>query len=262
MTGTAFEAKFRKVFTMCGSDKAGERQNALEMAVKLCDQQGITFIDAVEEIFGKVEDDGEREQLMELMEKYRVVVDDNKTLADEVTMLRDQVAQPPQNVHEQINGSVDTGAFLKSFFRYPQMLLGQIFAIVGVYLWLFAMFGKWCLDDGVGKIVVGIVTAISLFWVVISILDWTALEYVWRRSVGASVLKACVLVVGLYGTIAAFTRDLSPFQWLAGDRDIVFAGMALGATALATFTNWADRFVWALKTSPHQPYAGLREMFR
>ena len=185
---SAFFMKFKKVISLVGSNREGERHAAADQAFRMCDENDLSVLEALDGAFGN---DAGADELRRQIEELE---DDNRKLAEAVELLNARQHVIPDNAGKEL---------LQRLWSYPEVrLLWTVFTASG-FLWAipamvevfpgFLPFRAWeHLFDwifGLG----------SLLW----FKDWAVAEFS-RRGVGSVVMKGILVVTGVVIGVLGF----------------------------------------------------------
>jgi hypothetical protein len=229
---SAFFTKFSKVISLVGSNREGERHVAADQAFRMCEENGLSILEALGGAFGN--DSG----VDELQKQIEELEDDNRKLAEAVNILNAQQQAVPVDAGRQL---------LARVWSYPQTRLLWALVMASGITWglpeLIAITNH--LHRGWGKCWAWILIAGTALYV----WEWAVAEYA-RRGLGVTLLKAPVVVAGI--SVATFVYQ----------EDSTSCCVVLGCTAGLTLTNGAVWLTHRLAYSDDGLSATLRSWFK
>ena len=233
---TAFFARFKKVIALVGSDREGERHSAADKAFEMCEQNDLSIQEAMEGAFGGTGDDGDAERAEQLERKIAELEDDNRKLSEALNILNANRPLSPETGKE----------LLQKLWSYPQARLLSALLTASCVVWLVPQWARWLefLHRGWG---------IAAMWALLIALatdvwEWSAAEFA-RRGLGVTLLKAVVLLAGIFLAVAGLQRDA------------VGCCIALFFTGILTLTNGAEWLADKLAHSNDEWCVALRSWF-
>jgi hypothetical protein len=246
----AFFPKFRKVIALVGSDREHERHNAADQAFRMCDENELTVLEAVD---GCGKDDGELRKANELIDQMR---EDNHVLSDQVREFAEQMKERemmPDDIDKQI---------LEKVWSYRQVRVGA--AVLLMMLRYFAAARYISLTNATGwyeksiawaMVLSGGISATMCTWM------WVEAEF-WKSGIGVASVKSFLFLTGIYLSIATFNGSMLVSEWnnsaecngLAAEILFAFTGLI----AISNFGNWLAN---VLAKSQREPFRALRSWF-
>jgi len=229
--GSTFFAKFKKVIALVGSNREGERHAAADQAYRMCDENDLSVLEALDGAFGN---DAGADELRRQIEELE---EDNRKLAEAVNVLNAQVQAIPQDAGKQM---------LRKFWSYAQVRLIVALLEASGYFWVLPEFCRWFhLGDGGW---VGFLQGFYAVGVMFFLWQWACAEYI-RSGAGVVALKSAAIVAGL-----AVALQVPPY-------DPALACFEIAATGALTITNGASWLADELAHSNNEVFATLRSWF-
>ena len=228
---SAFFAKFKKVMSLVGSNREGERHAAADQAFRMCDENDLSVLEALDGAFGNdAGSDDLRRQIDELEE-------DNRKLADAVNVLNAQQQAIPADAGKQM---------LQRLWSYPQARLLWTLLMASGVSWARPMLAEMTnhLHRGWGEIW----NWIFLLATALHVWEWVVAEYA-RRGLGVTLLKTVVVIFGV--SVAMF----------ACQHDVGGCLAMLICTAVLTLPNGAAWLADRMAHSDNEFFTTLREWF-
>jgi hypothetical protein len=228
---TAFFGTFKKVIALVGSNREGERYAAADKAFRMCEENDLSILEALDGAFGNDAGADElRRQIDELEE-------DNRKLAEAVNVLNAQAQAIPADAGKEM---------VRKFWSYPQVRLIVTLVLASGHFWLVPDMCRWInhFHRGWGGYYqwVWVAGVLGGFW------EWACAEFS-RSGTGVVALKAGVVAAGLSFALNCFEGD-------------VFGGsFVIVVTGALTITNGAKWLAGQMAHSDGEIFATLRSWF-
>jgi hypothetical protein len=229
-----FFPRFKKVLSRVGSDREGERHTAADHAFRMCDDEDLSFLEAVDGAFAASPDD-------ELLRQMQELEDDNRKLAEAVNLLNAQQGIAANALQQ----------FGEKLWSYPQTRLVCVLAFIWVSFWLLLEIAAHFDTNGIiGTALIAGVSTFSLGFAPCLAISWLVAEFA-RAGAGVAVLKAIpmAICIGLCITL-----------YVVG-RDIAMATVVLLFTFVLCVTNIIKWLAHELEQSNSDVFRTLRSWF-
>jgi hypothetical protein len=232
---SSFFTKFKKVISLVGSDREGERHSAADQVFRMCDENDLSILEAAEGAFGNDAGSDElRRQIEELEE-------DNRKLAEAVNVLNAQEHAISNNIGDQ---------FLEKLWCYSQVRLVCALATIWGLLWILPHVVSFDRPDGFWHYAVIIFSMLLGAGTLYVVWEWVCAEFA-RGGAGVAVMKAIPMAICIY--------LCSSFHTEPGD--LTDAGVVAMVTCLLCISNIFKWLAHELAHSDDEFFQRLRSWF-
>jgi hypothetical protein len=230
-----FFPKFKKVIALTGSDRDGERHAAADQAYRMCEENDLSFLEALEGAFGSANDE-------ELLRQISELEDDNRKLADAVNVLNAQRQAVPENAGREL---------LIKAWSYPQVRLAVLLVATGLSFWLVDGFHRWA--AGGNRFIASVAPFIkwaTVIDVAMLVWEWACAEFS-KSGIGVVAVKGALIFGGLYISFAVFSRS----------HDLTGAAILLSVAGALTISNVCRWLAREMAHSNREAFRLLRSWF-
>jgi hypothetical protein len=239
-----FFPRFKQVVGKCGSNMPGERHSAIDKACSMCDENDISFLEALDGAFGASDD---------LRDKLAQAESDRDVLAREVDELRQR---------RELDGlNNETARLLDKIYRCPQTTLVLGVGTLALRFWMASDLFVLNVHKGFWMNCLWALMTISAFvfsWTVL--FNWALVEQL-RNGTGSAILKGIFILAGIYVSMSLFSGNFTFWRWYGLHTDLESALWVLLAATLVASTNL---FKWLAETLAHSDgvaFKTLRALF-
>ena len=232
---SAFFPKFRKVIALVGSDREGERHAAADQAWRMCEENDLSLLEALDGACGGSGD-------KELQRQIEELEDDNRKLAEAVNVLNAQREAIPEDAGHEL---------LRKIWSYPRVRLATVFVMAGSGFWLVDAFDRWFAHGNrfMASLTPWVKWAL-VFDMAMLVWSWARAEYS-SSGVGVVAVKTLAVLGGLYAAATVFE----------GARDVTGAAIVLSLAGLLALSNICRWLVDELAHSDREAFRLLRSWF-
>ncbi|WP_263351370.1 hypothetical protein [Acidicapsa acidisoli] len=243
-----FFSKFKKVISLVGSDNDGERHAAADQAFRMCEENDLSFLEALDGVFGGSASDYE---LQRAEEKIVELEDDNRKMAEAVAAMKDELGNfVPADAGKRL---------VAKLMAYPQGRLIALLLYFVARLWV-VMF--YVVDHKpYGDFMLGLLFLLDCCSV--GFLAWLfrfwALAEFSKHGAGVVAFKGTAIVLGFYLSVWSFYRTGYVRSWILAKHTWFNSAWPwavwIGAATLHNGIPWLCR---QLAHSRREPFATLR----
>lgn len=231
----AFFPKFKKVMALLASDRDGERQTAANQAYRMCQDNDLSILEALEGAFGNSNEDDLRQEISDLEE-------DNRKLAEAVSVLNAQHQAVPGDAGQQLLNKAWSYAKVRLLAVYVGALF-SFWMVNGLYQWAaggnrFMAFVAPCMKW------LCVLDILGLVW------SWACAEFS-ESGLGVVALKGIVVLGSLFLVVTVF----------GADEDVLRPAIMLLLASVLTVTNICPSAVDELAHSEEEAFRVLRSWF-